>query len=936
MATSLQHKRTTVSGRTPNTTSSGNTSYILPGELAVNLTDQKVYSSNGSTSFEVGANVSSLSVAGDIQVTGNVITSTTNRGLVGGYIPGGTTTYAGYFSTGNYASIPDNAAFAPGASDFTIECWVKLNSVSGECTFAGMYSSGGLYFGQNNGLLKFSSGYVDYNATSGTMVADTWYHVAAVKASGTLSMYVNGVSVRTPTNVSSDTWTTHHTFSIGSIGGGSRQTTGYISNLRVVVGVAVYTGTFTVPTSALTATQASGGVGSNIAAINGSETKILTLQNSTFVENALGATVTVTGTVTLSSQQFFASIASYFIYDGSQWLSTKLAVGANVVFDSVSVAVGNSIGNVTINQSGIIVGNSTVGTVNAFALNIVGTANAVLHTAGANVSMNVTSIAVGNSTGNVLITQGSVVVGNSTVGTANAYIGNFVNYVNAVAFNAGANVVANVTSLAVGNTTGNVLITQSSIVVGNSTVGTVNTYALNVVGTANAVLHTAGANVLMNVTSIAVGNTTGNVLITQTQVSVGNTTQNTQINANNILISGTITANGGNGTSTYVLTSAGASGNVYWAAPTSGGTTVTLVANSTDTQTFYLPMANTTSGAWSNGVVSSTKLSFVPSTGVLTVPLANVSTSINVGANVSMNVTSIVVGNTTGNVLITQGGIVVGNSTIGTVNAFALNIVGTANAVLHTAGANVSMNVTSIAVGNSISNTIVTQTQISVGNTTQNTQINANNILIAGTITANGGNGTSTYVLTSAGASGNVYWAAAGGSGTAVTLIANTTDTQAFYLPMSNTTSGSWTNGVVSSTKLSFVPSTGVLTTNNIAVAGTVSANGSNGTATYVLTSAGASGNVYWAAPGSGSGTTVTLLANTTDTQTFYFPMANTTSGAWSNGIVATTKISFVPSTGFLTAAGIKLSVNDVLTFNDNSTQNTAFRVYDTTGTRLA
>ena len=154
---------------------------------------------------------------------------------------------------------------------------------------------------------------------------------------------------------------------------------------------------------------------------------------------------------------------------------------------------------------------------------------------------------------------------------------------------------------------------------------------------------------------------------------------------------------------------------------------------------------------------------------------------------------------------------------------------------------------------------------------------------------------------------------------------------------MANTTSGTWSNGVVSTDELFFVPSTGILTSNNIAVKGTLSANGSNGTATYVLTSAGASGNVYWAAaPGAGTGTTVTLLANTTDTQTFYFPMANTTSGAWSNGIVATTKLSFVPSTGFLTAAGIKLSVNDVLTFNDNTTQNTAFRVYDSTGTRLA
>ena len=924
MATNLQHKRTTVSGRTPNTTSSGNSSYISPGELAVNLTDQRVYSSNGSASFEVGANLTSLSVVNDVTVTGNIITTTTNRGLVGGYIPGSSSTYAGYFSTGNRASIPDNAAFAPGSSDFTIECWVKLSSVSGECTFASMYSSGGLYFGQNNGLLKFSSGYADYNATSGTMVADTWYHVAAVKASGILSMYVDGVSVRTPTNVSGDTWTTHRAFAIGYLdGSGNRQTTGYISNLRVVVGIAVYTGAFTVPTSPLTTTQVSG---TNIAAISGSETKILTLQNSTFVENALGATVTVTGTVTMSPQQFFASVIASIIYDGTRWAATRFGVG-NVYIEDISIAVGNTTGNVLITQGGIVVGNSTVGTVNAFTLNIVGTANATLHTAGANVSMNVTSIAVGNSTGNVLITQGGIVVGNSTVGTVNAF-------------------------------------------------------ALNVVGTANAVLHTAGANVSMNVTSIAVGNSISNTLITQTQVSVGNTTQNTQVNANNILISGTITANGGNGTSTYVLTSAGASGNVYWAAPTSGGTTVTLVANTTDTQTFYIPMSNTTSGAWSNGVVSSTKLSFVPSTGTLAVTSLDATTTIGVGANVDLTTSSIAVGNTTGNVLITQGSIVVGNSTVGAANAYVGNFVNYVNAVAFNAGANVVANTTSIAVGNTTGNVLITQssivvgnstvgtvnvfalnvganvnltttsidvgntttnvfitqTQVSVGNNTQNTQVNANNILISGTITANGGNGTSTYVLTSAGASGNVYWAApsGGGGGTTVTLVANNTDTQTFYLPMSNATSGAWSNGVVATNELFFVPSSGVLTSNNFALKGTLSANGTNGTSTYVLTSAGASGNVYWAAPGSGSGTTVTLLANTTDTQTFYFPMANTTSGAWSNGIVATTKISFVPSTGFLTAAGIKLSVNDVLTFNDNSTQNTAFRVYDTTGTRLA
>ena len=74
----IQLKRTTISGRTPNTTNSGNTAFIDAGELAVNLTDKKVFSSNGTASFEVGANLSSLNVSGDVSIGGNLsITGTT-------------------------------------------------------------------------------------------------------------------------------------------------------------------------------------------------------------------------------------------------------------------------------------------------------------------------------------------------------------------------------------------------------------------------------------------------------------------------------------------------------------------------------------------------------------------------------------------------------------------------------------------------------------------------------------------------------------------------------------------------------------------------------------------------------------------------------------------------------------------------------------------
>jgi hypothetical protein len=63
MASSIiQVKRTAVSGRTPNTTNSSNTQYIAAGELALNMTDGVLYTSDGSNKITVGSNLSSLTV----------------------------------------------------------------------------------------------------------------------------------------------------------------------------------------------------------------------------------------------------------------------------------------------------------------------------------------------------------------------------------------------------------------------------------------------------------------------------------------------------------------------------------------------------------------------------------------------------------------------------------------------------------------------------------------------------------------------------------------------------------------------------------------------------------------------------------------------------------------------------------------------------------
>ena len=59
--TPIIHKRTFVSGRLPST-DPANTRYIRPGELSINLTDKKAFSSNGSVLFEIGSNLQTLSV----------------------------------------------------------------------------------------------------------------------------------------------------------------------------------------------------------------------------------------------------------------------------------------------------------------------------------------------------------------------------------------------------------------------------------------------------------------------------------------------------------------------------------------------------------------------------------------------------------------------------------------------------------------------------------------------------------------------------------------------------------------------------------------------------------------------------------------------------------------------------------------------------------
>jgi len=78
MSSTIRIKRSSVAGKLPNTTN------LSTGELALNLTDGRLYSSNGIHIFEVGANVASLSVgSGGFSVGNGAYSFPTSDGASG-------------------------------------------------------------------------------------------------------------------------------------------------------------------------------------------------------------------------------------------------------------------------------------------------------------------------------------------------------------------------------------------------------------------------------------------------------------------------------------------------------------------------------------------------------------------------------------------------------------------------------------------------------------------------------------------------------------------------------------------------------------------------------------------------------------------------------------------------------------------------------------
>ena len=205
---------------------------------------------NASTSTNVFQDVSTYS--GGITAFGDVVQC--------GFTPFSDSTYVGsaYFDgTGDYLqSAAADARYEFGSGNWTWEAWVYPTAIdSYRYIMSHSGGNGGCFFVSVNGTAVWIGNYGgSYWSFATNITANNWYHIAAVRDGANYRLYVNGTAA-TPTS-GPVTYPTARNWRIGISPAADFPWQGFITNVRVVKGTALYSSNFTTPT--VPVTQVSG------------------------------------------------------------------------------------------------------------------------------------------------------------------------------------------------------------------------------------------------------------------------------------------------------------------------------------------------------------------------------------------------------------------------------------------------------------------------------------------------------------------------------------------------------------------------------------------------------------------------------------------------------------------------------------------------------
>lgn len=229
-----------------------------------------------------------------ITVNGNAVANELTPGLLTDRIrSGGSSAISGsveFNGTGDYLQVSPGNDFTFGTNSFTIEMFVYKGSRTDTHVLYDHRNAGGvqglhptLYYSGNN-LHYYVNG--SNIITTSNYTKNTWQHYALVRSTSTntIKLYINGIEVASASDTNDYVAPQSGAPYIGQNISGSFYFDGFISNLRVIKGTALYTQNFIPPTRELK---------------NLPGTVLLCCQNSkSATQEATGKTITVNGNAT--------------------------------------------------------------------------------------------------------------------------------------------------------------------------------------------------------------------------------------------------------------------------------------------------------------------------------------------------------------------------------------------------------------------------------------------------------------------------------------------------------------------------------------------------------------------------------------------------------------------------------------------------------------
>lgn len=260
-----------------------NTNMLLLAEKSKTFIDSV---NNATLSARAGTTVENLSTPFNDTITKYSVRSSVSSP----FSSNGNGSYYFYGRTSSYGTRPGSTKLAMGTGDFSVEWFSYAQNNSRTNSGVIWYETlstvdFGVYFEDLGGgivdiYVKNGSTTVNVGSIADSLYYKQWLHWAVVRISGQVYCYCNGVGL----NPLGDAFAYDITSSTGVLYVAKQGSTatanqcfyGYITNLRVVKGVGVYTGDFTVPASTLQRFQfANPYGGSNTAAVRTDQTAFL-------------------------------------------------------------------------------------------------------------------------------------------------------------------------------------------------------------------------------------------------------------------------------------------------------------------------------------------------------------------------------------------------------------------------------------------------------------------------------------------------------------------------------------------------------------------------------------------------------------------------------------------------------------------------------------